>query len=63
MLYNLESNLSQCTFSVSKWPFQAVVRMYTEQTSLVVEVAQLKHTCDKFQNGITEVFLSFPGGF
>ena len=21
------------------------------------------HTCDKFQNGIREVFLSFPGGF
>ena len=21
------------------------------------------HTCDKFQNGIMEVFLSFPGGF
>ena len=22
-----------------------------------------KHTCDKFQRGIREVFLSFPGGF
>ena len=21
------------------------------------------HTCDKFQRGIREVFLSFPGGF
>ena len=28
------------------------------------ETKKLKcHTCDKFQRGIREVFLSFPGGF
>ena len=30
--------------------------------TLVVRI-QLHHTCDKFQRGIREVFLSFPGGF
>ena len=24
---------------------------------------KIVHTCDKFQRGIREVFLSFPGGF
>ena len=39
MLSILERNLLQCIFSVSKWPPQAVVRMYTEYTSIAVEMA------------------------
>ena len=34
-------------------------------SSVVVffDSVQSHHTCDKFQRGIREVFLSFPGGF
>ena len=29
----------------------------------LAEILYEAHTCDKFQRGIREVFLSFPGGF
>ena len=32
------------------------------RTSLVSHVTQARHTCDKFQKGIREIFLSFQGG-
>ena len=42
MLSILENNFLQYIFSVSKWPPQAVVRMYTEQTSIAVVVTYFK---------------------
>ena len=42
MLSILESNLFQYILSVSKWPPQAVFKMYTEQTSIAVEVVCFK---------------------
>ena len=38
------------------------VRMLTQDVPSQM-AGLVTHTCDKFQNGIREVFLSFPGGF
>ena len=48
MLSVLESNLLQCIFSVSKWPPEAVVRMYIEHTSIAVGVACFKSIIENY---------------
>ena len=45
--------------------FWYLTLMHSEWPKLhrVLAVLRAIHTCDKFQRGIREVFLSFPGGF